>query len=316
MKVLKLSLVLGLLLAIVYVLLRMHSEAKVYAAYDHPLLKTLLQQQGNPLPNMIEEAVPPKPTSPLLIAYGGDGVKYPSHSALAIESALDLGADGLMLDVWLTTDEKFVVLPKDHPIFKKQKSLPFSGNEFKTLDPGDFYLSAENTKPFSGQGHRYLFLQDLLSRFAKAFFILKLHDNTRNIDLLLKRQLDAFPELSGRIILASDFDLVIRSCKKLLPQYIFSSGLGEASRILIFTNMGLPGIPNLSGDVFLSPLRKKRTPLVNSKLKQELSKRQQPLILGPLNLPRDVFEANHFAPEAVVLADFALLAPLLKEEKK
>ena len=109
-------------------------------------------------------------TLPLIIAHRGDVTNAPENTILAFRKALDLGADGIELDVRLTKDEKLVVFhdrrlertsngagPVNHHNLDEICGLDagtwydseFSGQRIPTLDevfeslPADYLINVE-----------------------------------------------------------------------------------------------------------------------------------------------------------------------------
>ena len=109
-------------------------------------------------------------TIPLIIAHRGDVTNAPENTILAFKKALDLGADGIELDVRLTKDEKLVVFhdrrlertsngtgPVNHRTLDEVRRLDagtwfdseFGGQRIPTLDdvfeslPADFLINVE-----------------------------------------------------------------------------------------------------------------------------------------------------------------------------
>ena len=111
------------------------------------------------------------PGRPLVVAHRGAAAVAPEHTIAAFERALELGADGLQLDVHLSRDEQPVVIHD----FTLERTTDGAGAvralrvpELKRLDAGRWFDGA-----FTGQ--RLQTLQEVLERFrGRARFWIEL----------------------------------------------------------------------------------------------------------------------------------------------
>jgi glycerophosphoryl diester phosphodiesterase len=101
------------------------------------------------------------PDRPLVIAHRGASTVAPEHSIAAFERALELGADGLQVDVHLSRDDQPVVI-HDYTLERTTDGAgairALTVRELKRLDAGRWFGGA-----FGGQ--RLQTLQELLERF-------------------------------------------------------------------------------------------------------------------------------------------------------
>ncbi|MCY4109987.1 MAG: glycerophosphodiester phosphodiesterase family protein [Chloroflexi bacterium] len=88
-------------------------------------------------------------TKTLIFAHRGDAANAPENTLPAFESALSKGADGIELDVYLTSDGKLVV-HHDHYLGRTNEGSGFIGDftlaELQRLDAGSWFDTA-----FSGE---------------------------------------------------------------------------------------------------------------------------------------------------------------------
>jgi glycerophosphoryl diester phosphodiesterase len=101
------------------------------------------------------------PARPLVIAHRGASAVAPEHTIAALERALELGADGLQLDVHLSRDDQPVVI-HDYTLERTTDGAgavrALTVRELKRLDAGRWFGTA-----FGGQ--RLQTLQEVLERF-------------------------------------------------------------------------------------------------------------------------------------------------------
>jgi glycerophosphoryl diester phosphodiesterase len=79
---------------------------------------------------------------PLAVAHRGDLENYPENTLSAFKSAIDLGADAIELDVFLTNDDELVV-HHDHTLERTTNGTGYIGDltlsELRQLDAGSWF---------------------------------------------------------------------------------------------------------------------------------------------------------------------------------
>lgn len=83
-----------------------------------------------------------KTPKPLVVAHRGDLEHFPENTLSAFESAIDLGADAIELDVFLTKDGELVVV-HDHILERTTNGTGYVGDltlsELRRLDAGSWF---------------------------------------------------------------------------------------------------------------------------------------------------------------------------------
>jgi glycerophosphoryl diester phosphodiesterase len=138
------------------------------------------------------------PDRPLVIAHRGASAVAPEHTIAAFERALELGADGLQLDVHLSRDDQPVVI-HDYTLERTTDGAgavrALTVRELKRLDVGRWFGGA-----FGGQ--RLQTLQEVLERFR---------DRTR-FWIELRGGSTLYPGLEERVVgLLEVYDVLERS---------------------------------------------------------------------------------------------------------
>ena len=138
------------------------------------------------------------PARPLVIAHRGASAVAPEHTIAAFERALELGADGLQLDVHLSRDDQPVVI-HDYTLERTTDGAgavrALTVRELKRLDAGHGFGGA-----FGGQ--RLQTLQEVLERFR---------DRTR-FWIELRGGSALYPGLEERVVgLLEVYDVLERS---------------------------------------------------------------------------------------------------------
>ncbi|MCJ7695852.1 MAG: hypothetical protein MUO40_10560 [Anaerolineaceae bacterium] len=139
----------------------------------------------------------PKPDSkiPLIVAHRGASAKAPENTLAAFNLALEMGADGIELDVMLTKDEELVVIHDDtvdRTTNGSGRVSEFSYNTLRDLDAGATYSSAF-------QGEHLPNLAEVFKQFGGKMLI--------NVEL--KNYASPFDTLTERVIdLIENFNLL------------------------------------------------------------------------------------------------------------
>lgn len=233
--------------------LRFYGLSQKYEAYDHPLLKRSI---------------------PWVVAWGGEQKVAPSHSLAALRAAQSLNDIFLAVNVQMTLDKHFFILPQQRDGVKGtflvggKKVIECTSDEIK----GFTFSNGEHPLP----------LEDFLKQFSGTPKLLWISDNVENIDLRLEPILKAY--ISGSdIMVHSEYDNVDISLRKLVPQVLYGTGVGQRIRLLMLGSLWLEPVASLDGDFVVTPLKENGVTTVSGAMKTELLRRQKNLILGPLN---------------------------------
>lgn len=124
-------------------------------------------------------------------------------------------------------------------------------------------------------------LSDFLKQYSKQRLVLKLVDNTDNIDrevgALLKEEAQ-----TERILVQSDYNLVLESLKKIQPLMLFGATPSDIMRFKSFQSMGILTAVPFKGDIYFAPLKLKKKKTLTAEMKAELQRRFKKIVLGPL----------------------------------
>lgn len=241
--------------------LRFYGLGQKYQAYDHPLLK---------LP------------TPLVIAYGGDSDVAPSHSRKAFEAAQGMGGVFLAANVHMNAQKHFYVIPPEGT-----KEFNLNGKKIAEMSDSEVL----NLKHSNGESP--IELSDFLDQFKSIPILLILADNIENIDLRIEPILKKYNDRAN-IMVHSEYDNVCSSIKKLLPQFLYGTGVGQRVRALMLGSLWLEPAAKIDGDFLIAPLKEGRVKSISKELKNEVERRQKLFILGPLDDEQKVDEAVSF----------------------
>lgn len=161
-------------------------------------------------------------------------------------------------------------------------------------------IDASQTKFTSDQlmakGER---LDAVLARYANRNLVLNILSNEEDIDVQVSELVGKTGE--GRILLQSDFEVILRSVKKLQPLWLFGTSQADRVRFATFESLWLlPAIP-FKGDVYIGPFQQKGIPIFNEEIAEELKRRGKKVILGPLESKEQYEQALRLGVDGVFI---------------
>ena len=139
-------------------------------------------------------------------------------------------------------------------------------------------------------------LVTLLNENPHRRWILNIKQNAMDIDQQLGRVLKPFLA-KQEILIQSEFDVVMRSTHDEMANTPYGSSQSDWLRFTSFQGMApwsdglLPAVP-FKGDVLITPLFWKHTPLLNDRIVHELHRRQKSVIAGPLTTKVELEQAE------------------------
>lgn len=125
-------------------------------------------------------------------------------------------------------------------------------------------------------------LQDFLKLYANNRILLSLEDNISNIDLLVAKALSEEAK-TERIMIQSDFNVVLESIRKQLPYLVFGSTMADVMRLKTFDSIGIITATPFKGDVYFTNLKIRNKNALTEAITKELKRRKIPIIVGPVD---------------------------------
>lgn len=117
------------------------------------------------------------PTSPAVIAHRGDSGAAPENTLLAVAQALDLGADGVEIDVRRTADGALVLLHDAGPRRTTDGARVFPA---RAADPVEAFTLAELRRLDAGDGERVPLFAEVLDLVSgRARLLVEVKDPAR-----------------------------------------------------------------------------------------------------------------------------------------
>lgn len=169
-------------------------------------------------------------------------------------------------------------------LYLKIPDLILVAQVYKNKD-GLFMVAPSNEKKIRDRSATNSSQRPLLKDFLKSFptqrLTLEITDNVEDIDLELSEALK--PEAqTERILIQSNYNLVLESVKRLMPMMIYGSTMSDTMRFKSFQSLGIVTATPFKGDLYFTPLRVKNRAALTPEIGTELKRRYKPIVLGPL----------------------------------
>jgi len=248
MQVIRVTAAVLILFLCTWIMLRFYGISQVYQTYDHPLMKK---------------------EKPWILAWGGELEDGPSHSREALQSAAKQDGVILAINLQINAEKHFFAIPQDFKIKNEIVNINnLSDSETLSLDLGD--------------GKSPLSLEQFFDEFGNSPLLIWVRDNNENIDLRLEPIFKKYKS-HAQLIVHSEFDNVVNSIKKLIPDLLYGTGVGQRVRLLMLVSIGLESIATVDGDLLIAPLHEGKISAISVELKEEIIRRQKIFIIGSLN---------------------------------
>lgn len=184
------------------------------------------------------------PPRPRLFAHRGSSADYPENTLPAFAAAVRAGIRYLELDVWATRDGKVVVhhdctLQRTCGRFRRVSRLDFP--ELRRLDAGFGFTSGSGVDhPFRGDGIVVPLLEEVLDAFPDTFFTIEVKQESPAIEALVMETVQR-AGAAGRILLATEYDQVMRRLHRVCGTIPTSFSGGEVAAFFQWVQGGMQG---------------------------------------------------------------------------
>lgn len=178
---------------------------------------------------------------PLTFAHRGGSALAPENTLAAFDNGLKLGADGLELDVRLSSDGRVVVhhdATLDRTTNLHGRVEQFTADELEHADAG-FHFQRDGLRPFRGQGIGVSTLATVLERYRDIPIIIEMKVNSAE---LARAVVDTVRAASAvdRVCLGSFGLRVLRAARQLLPAVATSAAREEVRWALYRSRLRWP----------------------------------------------------------------------------
>lgn len=194
----------------------------------------------------------------MLVAQGGAASLAPENTLAAFQTALDLGADVLALDVRLSADGELIVL-RDETVDRTTdgagKVSDLTLAQLKALDAGFRFIPDDGiTYPYRSKGVTLSTLAEVMAAFPTARLQIVLQDDSLAAAERLTNAIIA-AQAQDRVIVGSPHEDVLRRFRRLSPDVATVVGRNELRTFSLLQSFGLIGLHRALGDVYQAPVR-------------------------------------------------------------
>lgn len=193
----------------------------------------------------------------LLVAERGAAAQAPENTLAAFQSAVDLGADILGLDVRLSADGELMVI-YDETVDRTTDGMGRVSDltlaQLKTLDAGyRFTPDGGATYPYRQKGVTVSTLPEVLSAFPDTRLRIEVQDNSPAAAERLANAIVA-AQAQDRVLVGSPHDGILRQFRRLAPEVATVAGPTELRTFYFLQSFGLIGLHRALSDVYEAPI--------------------------------------------------------------
>jgi hypothetical protein len=149
-------------------------------------------------------------------------------------------------------------------------------------------------------------LSELLQQHQNSRFVLNITDNKERIHLQLQSLIEKL-KAEERILITSDFSVIIDATKTLLPRVLYGSAPQDVVRLKTLESLWVLPAATLDADVLISALQRNKIDLISLEMTKEMKRRNKKTFLGPLTTKEEVLKAKALRAEGLFVSDPLLL---------
>ena len=264
MRLVLISIFSVLAVAVALVTLRLYGLSQNHISLSHPFIEKLRTEK------------------PIKIAYRGLSSQYPGNTRKALQAAYNKNPKVIFfVDVYQSQDKKLVLISSadlQENTQSKGQVREVTFREIQKLQPTwpkGSLLPPEKTK--------FITLNTALKKFPQSFFILNIQANEKGIHRNLVKTIED-QDAGERILIQSDYDVILDAVRKLKPRWLFGSGQTERTKLKLLKDLYIETIAPVKADVVITPIYFKKTKqrYFGQELITEMQRRQKIVILGPV----------------------------------
>jgi hypothetical protein len=212
--------------------------------------------------------------SPTPIVDGNSPSGFQENSLGAIQDWISHGAKFIEIDAHSTKEEGLFLI--------EDKYLKEVGRT------EDFVNIFELKKPI-------LKIDDILKQFPDTSFLIDIRSNALNIHHRLSAYLNDNPQFKDRVIIRSDYPVIVDTTKKLAPDWMYASGRPTMVQFNMLLSMWLEPVAKINADlIYLEPFFGSKT-VFTLRAATEIHRRHKMILLGP-DISRDQLQKIEHLP--------------------
>lgn len=222
--------------------------------------------------------------APVNIAHRGASGDYPENTMLAFEKALEQGADVLEFDVWLTKDNKVVVIHDekvDRTTDGEGKVRDFVLQEVQNLDAA-YNFKPEDNYPFRGKNIKIPTLREVLTEYQEKPIVIEVKKPGKHMATQVAEVITEADAVE-RVLLASTDSQTIKELRNLLPEVSTAACHGEVTQFYFLSKTGIAGFLEFDFDALLIPTYYKGLPVITKPFRAAAQAKGIPIHVWTIN---------------------------------
>ncbi|MFW6315399.1 MAG: glycerophosphodiester phosphodiesterase [Desulfohalobiaceae bacterium] len=256
--------------------------------------------------------------APLVLAHRGGALIRPENTLPAFEHALQLGADGLELDIHLSQDNRLVVI-HDFTVERTTQGLgkvkDLSLEELKMLDAGHSFSPYDRPQehPYRGQGIKIPTLREVLDRFPNTVLCIEIKPNKPEIADMLAELLQEY-DRGNKTIVSSFNHRVLKRMREVLPQVATGASKKEVRRVYFLHRLHLSWLYTPRAEVLQIPEKVHSIQLARPSLIQQAQDKGQLVPVWTVNQASSMRKYLDLDVHGIITDRPDLLLQILREE--
>ena len=152
-------------------------------------------------------------------------------------------------------------------------------------------------------------ITEVLEKYPQQKWVLNIVDNFQGVHEAFFKALEPInkEDFKNKILVQSDFGIVLQSIKKLEPLWLYGSGRGDVLRMKSFQSLWVETAVPLKGDVFITPLKVSGRAVANEGIIFEIHRRNKKTLVGPITNEVELAEALKLKSSGLILKSPDLL---------
>ena len=228
--------------------------------------------------------------NPAIIGHRGAPGHAPENTIAGFERALELGADVLEMDLWMTRDGEIVVLHDatvDRTTDGSGPIYELTWEEVQKLDAGAYFMTGPFEFPYAEQGIGVPSLREVFERFPEAPMLLEIKPNSEELARAVVRLIREFDRVENTV-LGSFHTRATEAVREAGPEIATGASQRESTRFFWMSLARLTGLHTPQYEALILPERTRRLHVTSPPLRRAADERGLKLFVWTVNQPSQI----------------------------
>ncbi len=225
--------------------------------------------------------------NPAVIGHRGAPGHAPENTIVGFERALELGADVLEMDVWMTSDGELVVI-HDATVNRTTdgsgRVADLSWEEIQSLDAGHYFMTGLSEFPYRDQGVGVPSLREVFTHFPDTPIMLDLKPISAEVAVAVAGLVKKF-DRADRTVVASFLTRPAEALREHAPEIATGATGREISRFLRLSLFRLTRLYSPPYEALIVPERTRRVHVTSPPLRRAAGRSGLKLFVWTINEP-------------------------------